>query len=327
MSEAGMSVSADARAPSAIRPATPRDWERIAALLSAASLPSAGARENLGGFLVAEHDGALVGCAAIERYGETGLLRSLAVGASERGRGTGADLVRRCIAEAAGAGLETLVLLTTTAERYFPRFGFKPIDRNEVPAAVHASAEFQGACPESAVAMRLRIPTADALRIRSARREDAPTIAAIYNAGIRGRLATFETRERSTADIEAWFTGEPHPILVGERDGRVVGWIAASGYRPRECYAGIAEFSVYVDPAARGRRVGDALMRAFLPALEAAGYWKVLSRIFPENVASIALCRRHGFREVGRYARHARLDGFWRDVVIVERLLGEAARS
>lgn len=193
---------------------------------------------------------------------------------------------------------------------------------------MHASAEFQGACPDSAVAMRLRIPTAaDGLRIRSARREDAPAIAAIYNAGIHGRLATFETRERTTADIEAWFTGMPYPILVAERGGRVIGWIAASIYRPRKCYAGIAEFSVYVEPAAQGRRVGDALMRAFLPALEGAGYWKVLSRVFPENAASIALCRRHGFREVGRYARHARLDGVWRDVVIVERLLGEAARA
>ena len=101
--------------------------------------------------------------------------------------------------------------------------------------------------------------------------------------------------------------------------------MAASTYRPRECYAGIAEFSVYVAGSARGRRVGDALLAAFLPACEAAGLWKVLSRIFPENGASRRLCARHGFREVGTYARHARLDGAWRDVAIVERLLGEAA--
>jgi L-amino acid N-acyltransferase YncA len=83
----------------------------------------------------------------------------------------------------------------------------------------------------------------------------------------------------------------------------------------------VAEFSVYVTSTERGRRVGDALMAAFLPACEAAGFWKVLSRIFPENAASRALCARHGFREVGMYERHARLDGVWRDVVIVERLL------
>ena len=110
-------------------------------------------------------------------------------------------------------------------------------------------------------------------------------------------------------------------MLAAELEGRVVGWVAASAYRPRECYAGIAEFSVYVAGEARGRRVGDALMAAFLPACAAAGLWKVLSRIFPENTASRALCARHGFREVGVYERHAQLDGAWRDVVIVERLL------
>src|SRR5690349_4132045 len=95
--------------------------------------------------------------------------------------------------------------------------------------------------------------------VRPARRDDAGAIAAIYNAGIRGRGATFETRERTGADIEAWFDRESHPILVAERDGRVVGWAAASSYRARECYAGIAEFSVYVDTAEHGRRIGDTL--------------------------------------------------------------------
>jgi len=160
--------------------------------------------------------------------------------------------------------------------------------------------------------------------VRAATLDDAAAIAAIYNGGILGRMATFETREQTPHDIAAWFDEPRHPRIVAEERGRVVGWAAASGYRPRDCYAGIAEFSVYVAADARGRGVGDALMRAFLPACEAAGFWKVLSRIFPENAASRALCRRHGFREVGTYERHARLDGVWRDVVIVERLLGAA---
>jgi phosphinothricin acetyltransferase len=160
------------------------------------------------------------------------------------------------------------------------------------------------------------------IEIRPARPEDAPAIAAIYNEGIRGRQATFETRERSPDDVLPWFGNPRHPVLVAELDGRVAGWVAASTYRARDCYAGIAEFSVYVAAEARGRRVGDALMAAFLPACEAAGVWKVLSRIFPENAASLALCARHGFREVGVYEKHAQLDGAWRDVVIVERLLG-----
>ncbi|HSU14240.1 arsinothricin resistance N-acetyltransferase ArsN1 family A [Longimicrobium sp.] len=162
------------------------------------------------------------------------------------------------------------------------------------------------------------------VEVRTAVEQDAAAIAEIYNEGIRGRGATFETRERTVDEVRAWFRRERHPLLVAEMGGAVVGWVAASEYRPRDCYAGVAEFSVYVAGRARRRGVGDALMRAFVPALEAAGFWKVLSRIFPENAASLALCARHGFRVVGTYRRHGRLDGAWRDTVIVERLLGPA---
>jgi L-amino acid N-acyltransferase YncA len=160
-----------------------------------------------------------------------------------------------------------------------------------------------------------------AVYIRAAEPADAAAMAEIYNEGIRGRMATFETRERAAGEVLAWLGDPRHPVLVAEGDGGVAGWVAASTYRARECYAGIAEFSVYVAARARGRGVGDALMAAFLPACAAAGLWKVLSRIFPENEASRRLCARHGFREVGTYERHAKLDGAWRDVVIVERLL------
>lgn len=159
------------------------------------------------------------------------------------------------------------------------------------------------------------------ITIRTAAPGDAARIAEIYNEAIRERVATFETREQTAEDVLGWLRDPRYPALVAEADREVVGWVSASGYRERECYAGIAEFSVYVARAARGRGVADALMKAFLPALEAAGFWKVLSRIFPENAASRALCARHGFREVGVYEKHARLDGVWRDVVIVERLL------
>ena len=163
--------------------------------------------------------------------------------------------------------------------------------------------------------------SAEAVHVRPATADDVPAITAIYNEGIRGRGATFETRERTPDEVSAWLGNPRHPVLVAEAGARVAGWIAASTYRPRECYAGIAEFSVYVASAARGKGVGDALMAAFLPACASARLWKVLSRIFPENTASRRLCARHGFREVGTYERHAQLDGAWRDVVIVERLL------
>ena len=160
--------------------------------------------------------------------------------------------------------------------------------------------------------------------VRRATPTDADAIARIYNDGIRGRGATFETRERTRDDILNWFVDSRFSILVADDNGAVVGWAGASAYRARDCYAGIAEYSIYVATSHHGRGVGNLLMPHFLEALELAGFWKVLSRLFPENAASRALCARHGFREVGIYERHAKLDGEWRDTLIVERLLGPA---
>lgn len=158
--------------------------------------------------------------------------------------------------------------------------------------------------------------------VRPATIADADAIARIYNEGIRGRGATFETRERSADEIRAWFADPRFPILVAADEGDVVGFAAASTYRARACYAGIAEYSIYVATSHHGRGVGSVLMPAFLEALQRAGFWKVLSRLFPENAASRALCARFGFREVGTYERHGQLDGVWKDVVIVEKLIG-----
>jgi L-amino acid N-acyltransferase YncA len=154
-----------------------------------------------------------------------------------------------------------------------------------------------------------------------ATRDDAAAISEIYNQGIADRVATFETRSRSATDIHAWFDGR-HPIVVVEDDeARVVAFAATFGYRNRECYAGVAEFSVYVDRRARGQGAGKVAMEALIDAAAEARLWKLLSRVFPENGASRALLESVGFREVGVYEKHARLDGKWRDVVIVERLI------
>ena len=158
-------------------------------------------------------------------------------------------------------------------------------------------------------------------RVRAATRADLDAVAAIYNEGIRSRQATFETAERRAEELAGWLKRPRHPLLVLEQGGRVLGWAAASEYRPRACYRGVAEFSIYLASPARGQGLGSLLMGAFLEACAERGCWKVLSRIFPENTASLALCRKHGFREVGTYEKHAQLDGVWRDVVIVERLL------
>jgi len=155
---------------------------------------------------------------------------------------------------------------------------------------------------------------------RPAKLEDAGAIARIYNEGIQDRIATFETRPRSAEDIRAWFDGR-HPIVVVEEGNEVVAFAATSSYRPRECYAGIAETSVYVTRSFRRRGAGSFALLALIQAAQQAGFWKLVSRIFPENVASRGLVRELGFREVGVYERHGLLDGQWRDVVIVERLL------
>ena len=156
--------------------------------------------------------------------------------------------------------------------------------------------------------------------VRRATPADAAAIARIYNEGIEERIATFETRPRSAADVEKWFDGV-HPVVVVEDDGEILAFASTSIYRPRECYAGIADFSVYAARAARGRGAGRAAMVALMDAARDAGFWKLVSRVFVENAASRGLLRSIGFREVGTYERHAKLDGVWRDVVIVEKLL------
>ncbi|TMC73745.1 MAG: N-acetyltransferase family protein [Chloroflexi bacterium] len=166
------------------------------------------------------------------------------------------------------------------------------------------------------------------MRARPASLGDAEAIAKIYNEGIADRIATFETDPRNAADIARTLTEKATrwPTVVVERDRRVIAWAAASEYRPRACYSGIAEFSVYVARDARGTGAGQAAMDALVRECEDRGIWKLLSRVFPENEASRKLLAKVGFREVGTYRRHAKLDGQWRDTVIVERLIGEAAR-
>jgi phosphinothricin acetyltransferase len=165
------------------------------------------------------------------------------------------------------------------------------------------------------------------LTTRLATPADAAAITAIYNQGIAERIATFETEPRTAAQIGAQLAekGDRFPTIVVERSGRLVAFAGAGNYRSRPCYAGVAEHSVYVDPAARGRGAGRAALAALIESYEARGFWKLVSRIFPENTASLVLHERCGFRTVGVYLRHAKLDGEWRDCVIVERLLGEAA--
>ena len=168
---------------------------------------------------------------------------------------------------------------------------------------------------------------ATVVTLRAAAPEDVPALTAIYNEGIAEREATFETRRREPAEVAGWLE-ERLPFVVAEdADGTVSGFASLSAYSDRCVYAGVGEHGVYVKGTARGSGTGRALLQALCEEAERAGYYKLTARIFTTNAPSLALHRAAGFDEVGVQRRHGKLDGEWRDCVLVERLLGEAATN
>jgi amino-acid N-acetyltransferase len=141
-----------------IEPATERDLPAIRSLLARLDLPLAGVDDQVPTMLVAREGGAIVGTAALEVYAEGALLRSVAVEPRWQGHQLGQQLTNAALRLAGVHGAGTVFLLTTTAEQFFPRFGFRPIAREDVPASVRGSVEFQSACPASAVVMRKHLP-------------------------------------------------------------------------------------------------------------------------------------------------------------------------
>jgi L-amino acid N-acyltransferase YncA len=152
--------------------------------------------------------------------------------------------------------------------------------------------------------------------IRELRPDDWPAVRAIYEEGIHGGNATFETEPPTW---ESWDAAHPALRLVAERDGTVVGWAAVSPVSDRCCYEGVGEVSVYVAGRARGSGLGRLLLDELVERSEQAGYWTLSAGVFPENEASLRLHRGCGFREVGIRERLGELDGAWRDVVLLER--------
>lgn len=161
--------------------------------------------------------------------------------------------------------------------------------------------------------------------VRRAVTEDADAICAIYNAALSKRSSTFETNPRSAADFEARIEDSRFPLLVS--DGGAIGWAALASYSTRPCYAGIGECSVYIAAQARGRGVGTALTEALAAAAEQRGFHKMIGKLFTDNLASVRLVERCGFKTVGVHLRHGQLDGAWRDVLVVERLLASSSSA
>jgi phosphinothricin acetyltransferase len=158
--------------------------------------------------------------------------------------------------------------------------------------------------------------------LRPARADDADAICAIYNEGIADR-ATLETELRTPEERRSWLGRRDarHPVVVVESDGVVIGWASLNVFNPRAAYRHVADLSVYVARTARGKGAGTALLGRLVELGREIGFHKLVLAGFPGNAASIALYRRHGFREVGVYREQGLLDGRWVDVLLMERLL------
>jgi L-amino acid N-acyltransferase YncA len=153
--------------------------------------------------------------------------------------------------------------------------------------------------------------------VRPMRDDDAEPVLRVYQLGLDGGQASFETVAPTWAAFDAGRL--PQHRFVAHDNGSVLGWVAVTPVSARAVYSGVVEHSIYVDPAARGRGVGLLLMERLIAATEAAGIWTIQSGIFPENAGSLALHRKVGFRVVGVRERIGRHHGVWRDVVLLER--------
>lgn len=159
--------------------------------------------------------------------------------------------------------------------------------------------------------------------IRRAASGDADAICAIHNQGIADRIATLDTTMRTGSGTREWLAerNARHPVLVAERDGRVVGWGSLNRFNPRAAYDHVADFSVYVERGWRGKGVGRELLEALVAAARAVGYHKMVLAALAHNAAGLALYTRAGFTHVGVYREQGQLDGRWADVVIMEKIL------
>jgi phosphinothricin acetyltransferase len=163
-------------------------------------------------------------------------------------------------------------------------------------------------------------------RVRAATETDVEAICRIYNEGIEDRVATLETELRTVAERRQWLAGRGprHPVIVTEVAApapTIVGWGSLNIFNPREAYRFVADFSVYVERAWRGKGVGSALLERLVALAREHGFHKLVLSAFPTNTGGIALYEKFGFRTVGIYREQGRLDGAWVDTIVMEKLL------
>ena len=162
-----------------------------------------------------------------------------------------------------------------------------------------------------------------AYRVRPATADDATAICEIYNQGIEDRLATLETERRTPEERQQWIAAksERHPVIVAEHEGQITGWGSLNVFNARPAYRHVADFSVYVERAWRGKGVGRVLLERLVELGRELGYHKLVLSAFPFNTAGVALYERLGFRTVGIYREQGLLDGRWVDTIIMEKVL------
>jgi phosphinothricin acetyltransferase len=162
-------------------------------------------------------------------------------------------------------------------------------------------------------------------RIRLAAPDDADAICRIYNQGIEDRVATLETELRTPDERRTWLTSRSprQPVIIAEADPTpsIIGWGSLNVYNAREAYRFVADFSIYVDRAWRGKRVGNAMLSHLIELAREHGFHKMVLSAFPTNTGGMALYAKHGFRVVGVYKEQGMLDGHWVDTIIMEKLL------
>lgn len=263
-----------------------------------------------------------VGAVGAESWGTVALLRSLVVRSQARRQGFAAQLVRAALESLQQRGIREVWLFTETAHDYFLSWGFHDHPPSDSPYVIQTSQEARGACPASARVMALDL-TRPVLYIRPARPNDGVDIARIYNQGIRDRLATLETRERTTEDRVTWLTERSarFPVLVAVDAQGVVGWLSLNPYSPRDAYQYVADVSIYVDRRTRRMGVGGRLLQTGLAVARRQGFHKLVLTLFPENQAARALYLRHGFHSIGILREQGLLDGRWRNTEMMDVLL------
>lgn len=297
-------------------PAHAADWPAIAQLLASHRQPLAGAEEHLANFILARREGALLGCVGLEIHGQHALLRSLSVAAGQQGTGIGRQLLHAAIERARTLDVRSMYLLTVSAPDYFPRFGFQRITHAAAPLALRASAEFQGACPASAILMRLPLQST-AIRIRNARLDDDAAIAAIYDPIVAHTATSFELEPPGPLGMRQRIarTLPRLPWLVAlDAQDSVCGYVYASPHRERAAYQWSVDTTAYIRADARGKGIGQALYAALFEALIELGYVQAFAGIALPNAASCGLHAAMGFTEIGVYRQVGYKLGAWHDV-------------